>query len=236
MNQFDVVGFGALNIDKLSKVNRLANAEEESFIESYSETCGGSAANTIVGLARLGCKVGFVGKIGYDRESKVILQDFCIEGVDTNGIIKSVQGKTGSVLGFVDKNGQRALYVDPGVNDTITYDEIDPDYVSNTKYLHLSSFVGKISFDTQKKLLAIISKSTKITFDPGMLYANKGYAAIEPILKKTNVLIPNAIELKLLTGKDNYRRGAKFMIKKGIEKRIHPEARKWVVSGSNLIF
>ena len=74
MNQFDVIGFGALNIDKLSKVNRLANAEEESFIESYSETCGGSAANTIVGLARLGCKVGFVGKIGYDRESNSQVQ------------------------------------------------------------------------------------------------------------------------------------------------------------------
>ena len=217
MNQFDVVGFGALNIDKLFKVNKLASAEEESFIGSYVETCGGSAANTIVGLSRLGCKVGFVGKIGSDRESKVILQDFCIEGVDTKGIVQAVQGKTGSVLGFVDNKGQRALYVDPGVNDTITYDEIDHEYACKTKYLHLSSFVGEISFETQKKLLPIVSKSTKITLDPGMLNANKGYTALEPLLNKTNVLMPNAIELKLLTGKANYRIGAKFLIQKGIE-------------------
>ncbi|HUU86838.1 MAG TPA: PfkB family carbohydrate kinase, partial [Candidatus Glassbacteria bacterium] len=82
---FDVVGFGALNVDKLYKVNKLAKAEEESFIETYTEACGGSAANTIIGLARLGFKTGFVGKIGCDRESKLILLDFCSEGVDTKG-------------------------------------------------------------------------------------------------------------------------------------------------------
>ncbi len=217
MSQFDVIGFGALNVDKLYKVNKLANAEEESFIETYTEVCGGSAANTVVGLARLGCKVGFIGKIGCDRESKMILQDFCVEGVNTKGIIQAVQGKSGSVLGFVDRNGARALYVDSGVNDTITYGELDQAYISKTKFLHLSSFVGTKSFETQKKMLEHISESTKVTFDPGILYANRGYATMEPILKKTNVLIPNSIELKLLTGKTNYREGADFMIKKGVE-------------------
>ena len=121
MSKFDVVGFGALNIDKLNKVNKIAGAEEESFIENYKETCGGSAANTVVGLARLGCKTGFIGKVGCDRESKMLIQDFCIEGVDTNGIIQSSEGKSGTVLGFIDRTGDRALYVDPGVNDTIDY-------------------------------------------------------------------------------------------------------------------
>jgi ribokinase len=217
MNHFDVIGFGALNVDKLYKVNKLANAEEESFIETYMEVCGGSAANTVVGLARLGCKVGFIGKVGCDRESRMILRDFCLEGVNTKGIIQSVQGKSGSVLGFVDRNGERALYVDSGVNDTITYDEIDQTYLSTAKFLHLSSFVGTKSFETQKKILEHISETTKVTFDPGILYANKGYAAMESILKKTNVLIPNSIELKLLTGKTNYREGANFMIEKGVE-------------------
>jgi ribokinase len=59
---FDVVGFGALNVDKLYKVNKIAGPDEEGFITSCEESCGGSAANTIVGLARLSCKVGFIGK------------------------------------------------------------------------------------------------------------------------------------------------------------------------------
>ena len=68
MTKFDVVGFGALNVDMLFKVEKFATAVKESFIEDYTEACGGSAANTIVGLARLGCKVGFIGKVAGDRE------------------------------------------------------------------------------------------------------------------------------------------------------------------------
>ena len=63
MRRFDAVGFGGLNVDKLFKVNKIAMAEEESFVIDCEEFCGGSAANTMVGLARLGCKVGFIGKI-----------------------------------------------------------------------------------------------------------------------------------------------------------------------------
>jgi ribokinase len=125
MKQFDVIGFGALNLDKLFKVNKIAAAEEESFIENCVEACGGSAANTAIGLARLGCKVGFIGKVGGDKEGKLLLEDFRKEGVDTSGVIRAARGKSGSVLGFVDKDGARALCVDSGVNDTIKLSEVD---------------------------------------------------------------------------------------------------------------
>src|SRR5450756_1381174 len=156
MTKFDVLGFGALNVDMLFKVERLACAEEESFIEDYTEACGGSAANTIVGLARLGCKVGFLGKIANDREGKLQIDCFKTEGVDTSGIIEATKGKSGSVLGFVDKKGARALYINSGVNDIVEPREIKWDYVSQTQFLHLSSFVGEKSFRSQKKLLGAL--------------------------------------------------------------------------------
>ena len=217
MSSFDVVGFGALNVDKLFKVNRLAKAEEESFIEDYAETCGGSAANTVVGLARLGCKVGFMGKVGCDREGDVLLKDFCAEGVDTAGTTRAEHGKSGTVLGFVDKKGARALYIDPGVNDTITLDEVNARYASRAQFLHLTSFVGDQSFQTQKKLLDSIPDSVKISFDPGALYARRDYVTLEPILKRTYVMMPNALELGLLTGKLDYCKGADLMVGRGVK-------------------
>jgi ribokinase len=217
MSRFDVIGFGALNVDKLFKVNKLAEAEEESFIEDYAEACGGSAANTAVGLARLGCKVGFIGKVGCDREGDLLIQDFRAEGANTDGTIRAGQGKSGSVLGFVDKKGARALYIDSGVNDTIEFDEINVEYVSQARFLHLTSFVGEKSFQTQKKLLSAIPNSVKVSFDPGALYARKGYANLEPILKKTYVLMPNAIELELLTGETDYCKGADFIVGRGVK-------------------
>ena len=217
MTKFDVVGFGALNVDMLSKVDRLAGSEEESFIEDYTEVCGGSAANTIVGLARVGCKTGFIGKVANDREGQLQMDCFSMEGVDTNGIIHAQQGKSGSVLGFVDKKGARALYINSGVNDTISPEEIKPDYASQARFLHLTSFVGEKSLQTQIKLLNALPSDVKVSFDPGAIYARKGYAAIEPIIKKAYVLMPNSFELEQLTGESDHCKGADFMIGRGVK-------------------
>ena len=217
MNGFDVVGFGALNVDKLFKVNKFAKAEDEIFIQEYAEACGGSAANAAVGLARLGCNVGYIGKVGCDREGDLLIQDFLKAGVDINGTIRTEQGESGSVLGFVDKKGARALYIKPGVNDTITLDEMNVRYASRAQFLHFTSFVGNKSFQTQKKLLDAILNNTEVSFDPGALYARKGYSTLEPILKKTYVLMPNAIELELLTGKVDYCKGADLMVGRGVK-------------------
>ena len=212
-----MIGFGALNVDKLFKVERIAKAEEESFIENYAETCGGSAANTAIGLARLGCKVGFIGKVGSDREGDLLLKDFLAEGVDTAGTIRTDQGTSGSVMGFVDKKGARALYINSGVNDTILLNEVNAIYASRAQFLHLTSFVGETSFQTQKRLLDAIPTNVKVSFDPGALYARKGYAAVEPILRKTYVFMPNAIELELLTGKLDYCKAADLMVGQGVK-------------------
>jgi ribokinase len=216
MTVFDAVGFGGLNVDKLFKVNKIAKAEEESFIIDCKEACGGSAANTIVGLARLGCKVGFIGKVADDREGKMLVEDFCREGVDTNGITHAKHGRSGTVMGFVDEKGNRALYVDPSVNATIEFNEINMEYAFQTCFLHLTSFVGEKSFQTQKRLVEALPQTVKVSFDPGELYARKG-SILESIIEKAFVLMPNLNELELLTKTADYRKGTDVLLKKGVE-------------------
>jgi ribokinase len=178
MNKFDVIGFGALNVDTLLRVERIAGPEEESFIENYTESCGGSAANTIVGLARLGRKVGFIGKVADDHEGKLQVDNFVREGVNVDGIIHSKKGKSGAALGFVDKKGARALYINPGENDTLESRETNLEYVAQTNFLHITSFVGEKPFRAQKKIAGMLPGSIKLSFDPGALYAQKGYTEI----------------------------------------------------------
>ena len=217
MTKFDVIGFGALNIDMLFKVERLAGDEEESFINNYTETCGGSAANTMVGLARLGCKVGFIGKVANDREGNLQLDCFKTEGVDTKGIAQAKKGKSGSVMGFVDRKGARALYINSGVNDQIEFRELQAPYITQTQFVHLSSFVGEKSFRTQKKLLSFLPDSVKISFDPGSLYAQKGFSAIEPIIQNSYVMMPNEVELQLITGEREVPKGAEMLLQRGVK-------------------
>jgi ribokinase len=216
MSRLDVVGFGALNVDRLFRVNRLAKEEEESFIKDSVETCGGSAANATVGLARLGCRTGYIGKVGCDREGELLVNDFKREKVDTKAVIHSENGKSGLVMGFVDKTGARALYINSGVNDLIKFEEINVEYASQARFLHLSSFVGEESFSSQQKLLDNLPENVRVSFDPGALYARKGFEGLESIIERTHVLIPNSAELELLTGETDYCRGADYMVGKGI--------------------
>ena len=212
---FDVVGFGALNLDKLYKVNMIAKKEEEGSVIHFKESAGGSAANTVVGLARLELRTGFIGKVASDREGKFLLDEFRKENVDTNGITVSEKGRSGTVMGYIDPKGDRALYVDAGVNDQIDFKDIKLDYVSGTEFLHLSSFVGEKPFKAQKQLIEQLS-SVKISFDPGAIYARKGLAALKPIIRRSYVMFPNGIEVKLLTGQE-YREGAKTFTELGAE-------------------
>jgi ribokinase len=210
---FDVVGFGALNLDKLFKVNLIAKKEGEGAVLDFKESAGGSAANTVVGLARLELKTGFIGKVATDHEGNFLLDAFKKEGVDTKGITVSEKGRSGAVMGFVDPHGDRALYVDPGVNDQLDFSDINVDYVAGAKFLHLTSFVGETPFKAQKQLITQLS-DTKISFDPGAIYARKGLDALAPIIKKCYVMFPNGIEVKMLTGQD-FREGARMLTELG---------------------
>lgn len=213
--RFDVVCFGALNLDRIYRVDRIAREDEESRILDVLELPGGSAANTAVALSKLRCSVGFMGKVASDREGEVLLDSMKREGVDTGGILISKKGVSGTALSFVDSAGQRALYVSPGVNDEIDFGELNVGYAERTKFLHLSSFAGDKSFETQKKLAERL-EDVRITLDPGMLYARRGLEALRPLLRRCHVFLPSRAEIEFLTG-ENYIKGAEAVIDEGVK-------------------
>ena len=193
----EVIGFGALNVDKLYSVESIVSKDGESFIKSETDTPGGSAANTIVGLSRLGCSTSMIGKIAEDEDGDLMEYHLAINGVYSNNLIYSETGSTGKCLGFVDDDGERCLYIDPGVNDDIKIDEINPLNIMRCKIMHYTSFVGD-SFYTQIDLLEKLNDECVLSFDPGMLYVKKGFDEIKPILDRTNILLINESELRLL--------------------------------------
>lgn len=213
--KFDVVCFGALNMDRLHRVNEIAKGGEERFILGFKESPGGSAANTAAGLAKLGVKTGYVGKVANDREGQILLGDFRNVGVNTDGITVSRKGKSGAVIGFVDQTGERAMYLDPGANDQLGFEEINLKYAGSAEFLHLTSFRGEKPFDAQKKLVEALPRAVKVTLDPGDIYARRGLRSLMPIIKRCFAVFPNESEIKLLTGK-NYEKGSEALIEMGV--------------------
>jgi ribokinase len=209
----DVVGVGALNYDRLYGVPRIAEPGEEVMIESRFTGGGGSAANTIVGLARLGAATGFIGNVGNDPEGRILLEELKREGVDTGGV-SVVEGDTGEIIGLVDRGGERVLYAYPGVNNALVIDESRVRYAGEAKYLHLSSFVGDASYRSQKSLLGEVD--SRITFSPGMLYARRGLRELRDVIGQSYAVFLNRDELRLLTG-GRLEEGAKRLLHIGAE-------------------
>jgi len=215
MGSIRVIGFGAMNLDELYRVQSVL-ADNETSIGEHQSLPGGSAANTIYGLAKLGISTGFVGAVGNDKSGKLLLKDFKKVGVDIGQIKVKDSAETGSVLGLTDHYGNRALYVAPGVNSLLTSEDIALDYIGQAELVHLSSFVDAPQFELQKWVVSNLPQCVNISFTPGAIYTRKGLNALTPILAKTHILFANENEVEELTGAE-YRAAARYFLDKGCQ-------------------
>ncbi len=218
MNTMEVIGLGALNIDHIKTVERILEDGEAVALETKSSP-GGSAANTIYGLAKLGVSTAFCGIVGDDDYGKTLLHDFQKVGVDTTNIKVKREAKTGTVLCLSDKSGRRSLYVLPGANNLLTMDDLDLAYINRAGMLHLSSFADEAQFKVVLELIAKLNSSVKLSFAPGALYAAKGIKALAPILNRTQLLFLNQDEMRQLTGED-VTAGAESCLRQGCQKVV----------------
>ncbi|MCK4591056.1 MAG: carbohydrate kinase family protein [Candidatus Latescibacteria bacterium] len=229
----DVVGLGALNLDLIYRVPEdlfpgniqpgievLGETEQlESILQLVrkvgkleDKSGGGSAANTILALSRMGFDTGYVGKIGNDPEGSFLLKS--LKGVDTSKVRNGKQ--TGVCISLLSESGERALLIFPHSNDCLTYNEVDMEYIANTRFLHLSSFAGDTPFCVQRRVVEDIPPGLKVSFDPGEFYARRGLEQLLPFLKRSFVVFLTRKEVELLTG-EHYKAGCRKLLEYGPE-------------------
>jgi len=201
MANIQIIGVGALNIDHIYKVERILE-DGETAVDWVKSFPGGSAANTIYGLAKLGVSTGFCSAVGDDKEGKTLLDDFEKVGVDTSRIVVKLKAKTGSVLCLSDRGGRRSLYVQPGANSQFDLDDLDFGYINQAEIIHLTSFADDSQFQLSLGLMLRLDASVKLSFTPGALYAVKGLDTLTPFLSRTHLLFVNQSELEQMTGED----------------------------------
>jgi len=201
MTKIQIIGVGALNMDTIYKVERIPE-DGETVVDWAKSFPGGSAANTIYGLAKLGISTGFCGAVGDDKEGKTLLDDFKKVGVDTSRILAKPKAKTGSVLCLSDRGGRRSLYVQPGANSQLDLDDLDFSYINQAEIIHLSSFADDSQFQLSLGLILRLDESVKLSFTPGAIYATKGLDTLTPFLSRTHLLFVNQSELQQITGED----------------------------------
>ncbi|MBQ5555201.1 MAG: 5-dehydro-2-deoxygluconokinase [Erysipelotrichaceae bacterium] len=135
--KLDCIPVGRLAIDLNTPTMR------ESFAESPSVNryVGGSPANTAVGLAKLGCRTGFIGKISSDSLGDFALNYVKNLGIDTTCIFRA-EKEVPIGLAFTENlNGKTNLmmYRNEKVADLLLEPaEIEEDYIASSRCIIIS--------------------------------------------------------------------------------------------------
>jgi sugar/nucleoside kinase (ribokinase family) len=104
------------------------------------ESCGGSAANTAVGLAALGGRAGFLGLAGADRLGALFIDDLRASGVEAFVPLES-GAPTARCLILVSADGQRSMCTFPGAAHMLAVAQVDPRAVSGAAILYLEGYL-----------------------------------------------------------------------------------------------
>ena len=158
-HEFDVVGIGNAIVDVLVQVEDvfltthslikgsmvLLDAEQAeklyASIEPQIETSGGSAANTLAGLAQLGSKSGFIGRVRNDQLGKIFTQEICSAGAQFQTKPALSGPSTARCLIFVTPDAQRTMCTYLGASVLLEPKDLDLSIVKRTKVLYLEGYL-----------------------------------------------------------------------------------------------
>lgn len=100
---------------------------------------GGSAANTLHGLARLGLETGFIGKTGNDEFAKVFETDLIKSGIESR-LLTGNEG-TGRAIALISPDSERTFAVYLGSAIELVPEDLDIEVFSQYSHLHLEGYL-----------------------------------------------------------------------------------------------
>jgi sugar/nucleoside kinase (ribokinase family) len=103
------------------------------------ETCGGSAANTISGLARLGVGTGYIGKIGHDPYGEFFAGEMRRHGTDARMSYGASQ--TGRALGLITPDSERTFATFLGAAVELEPSDLSPELFRGYDYFHIEGYM-----------------------------------------------------------------------------------------------
>lgn len=201
MPAFDVIGLGALNVDRIYSVPQVV-IDGAQLIDEVAVDGGGCSANTAYALAKLGLRCGFLGAVGDDADGQIVLRSFADVGVDTSRIVRKPGVANGSVLIFADEEGNRAMYVELGASALFEAEDLDAAYLADARLVLFSSFAGDIPLAVQRAATEVLPSTATVALSIDSLLAHGGLDALTELVSRCTIIFANADELRELTGLD----------------------------------
>ena len=156
--RYDVVGIGSAIVDILSNTTdefiaaenmvkgtmTLVTSEQarELFgrMEKTVQVSGGSAANTMAGIASFGGDAAFIGKVGADTMGQIFRHELRTTGVDFHGGHDGTTLPTALSLIMVTPDAQRTMNTYLGAATELTADDVDADVIAASRVTYIEGY------------------------------------------------------------------------------------------------
>jgi sulfofructose kinase len=140
--KLDCVGLGFNCVDLLIRIPQMPSFRKHrhTHVLNFDMQGGGPVSTGLVAMARLGAKVGYVGKVGDDQWGDFIRREYIKYGVETSRLTVE-KGKTSNcsfVLVEAD-TGERVFIVSPSNLSPLGLTQDDREYITDSRLLFLDS-------------------------------------------------------------------------------------------------
>ena len=193
MAQTNILVFGSINVDLVTKVNNLPAQGETVFAETFLTENGGKGANQAVSAARLGAKVSMIGRVGSDGFGRQVLRNLEIESINTEMVTEDSDTNTGIALITIDSQSQNTIVVSSGANMTCGVTELRylEASLAKTDCLILQNEVPYVVNLKAARLAR--GKGVQVVWDPAPFVTDT-----EELINNVDYLTPNQNEAQLL--------------------------------------
>jgi sugar/nucleoside kinase (ribokinase family) len=222
MQDYDVVGIGNALVDIighcddsfLSKHGRTKGSMElvdaGTIARLYDamgpgiEISGGSAANTMVGVASLGGKAAFIGKTSDDQFGRVFRHDIRAAGVTFTTPPAPAGGEpTGCSLILVTPDGQRTMNTMLGVSPRLGAAEVDETLIGSARILYLEGYLfdraqAKAAFRKAAEIAANAGRQVALTLSDPFCVDRHRPEFQEFVRSSVDILFANEVEITSL--------------------------------------
>jgi len=225
--RFDVTAIGNAIVDVLAQADdelleeqrlpkgamSLIDAQQAEYLYGIMgpgvEASGGSAANTIAGLAALGARTAFIGKVADDQLGRVFTHDIRAVGVtyDTPPLKNGLS--TARCLIFVTPDAQRTMQTFLGATSQLGPEDINLDYVTASKIVYMEGYL----WDQPRAKEAMLNAArkakeagAKVAFTTSDAFCVDRFRSefLDLVEHHVDILFANENEIKSLYQVDNF--------------------------------
>lgn len=196
INEFSLAKGGM----RLVNFNSLENIIKRLDGIAFEVSPGGSAANTIYGLARLGLDTGFIGKVGNDQYGRIIREAFNTLGIRLH-ILES-NSPTGIALTLVTPDFERTFAVHLGAALELIPEDIQPIFFKGYDFFHVEGFLVQNRDLLIKSLQLARDEGLQVSFDLASFdVVGENLTFLQEVVKEfVDILFANSEEAKAFTG------------------------------------